>query len=83
MNIAGANNLQANEFTIALDGADIDTIVSFDAFAYLTPEWATTRSSASCWADCECCRAPVEVLTRPARARPGAAPRLQSRSRLR
>lgn len=37
MNISGANTLQANEFSATLDGAEIDTIVSFDAFAYVTP----------------------------------------------
>lgn len=38
MNVPGVNTLQANEFTVTLDGDAIDSIVAFDVFTYLTPD---------------------------------------------
>jgi phage tail-like protein len=38
MNVSGANTLQVNEFSIALDGEPINTILSCDMFEYLTAE---------------------------------------------
>ena len=43
MSITGANTLQAHEFLATLDGADIDTIVSFEAFAYVMPDDAADK----------------------------------------
>lgn len=47
MNVSGANTLQANEFTVEIDGELIDSIVTCEAFTYLQGDAGGGRSSIS------------------------------------